>query len=150
MQDLRRLADRPTWLLGRAYARSRTLLNEGFGQEGLSGYHFRVLAALDEHGSLSQADLGRHAKLDRSDVVATVKVLASLLFFPAWHLLLASALVLWLGPGDPPSGLPVHAIYAPRADDLTRRGLAKADAIDDSSRPRSRMAALAEAALTAS
>ncbi|MCB9714872.1 MAG: tRNA (guanosine(37)-N1)-methyltransferase TrmD [Myxococcales bacterium] len=57
-------------------------------------------------------------------------------------------LVLWLGPGDPPSGLPVHAIYAPRADDLTRRGLAKADAIDDSSRPRSRMAALAEAALT--
>ncbi|MCA9553914.1 MAG: MarR family transcriptional regulator [Myxococcales bacterium] len=72
MQDLRRLADRPTWLLGRAYARSRTLLNEGFGQEGLSGYHFRVLAALDEHGSLSQADLGRHAKLDRSDVVATV------------------------------------------------------------------------------
>ena len=31
-----------------------------------------MLAALDEHGSLSQADLGRHAKLDRSDVVATV------------------------------------------------------------------------------
>lgn len=58
------------------------------------------------------------------------------------------ALLLWLGPGDPPPGLQIHAIYAPRGDDLTRQGLAKADAIEESSRPHPRVATLAESALT--
>jgi DNA-binding MarR family transcriptional regulator len=36
------------------------------------GYHFRLLAALDQYGPSSQADLGRNTGIDRSDVVATV------------------------------------------------------------------------------
>ena len=34
-----------------------------------------VLAALDEHGAASQADVGRRAGIDRSDVVATLNEL---------------------------------------------------------------------------
>jgi DNA-binding MarR family transcriptional regulator len=35
-------------------------------------YHFRVMVALNEHGPLSQADLGRRVAIDRSDMVAVV------------------------------------------------------------------------------
>lgn len=56
--------------------------------------------------------------------------------------------LLWLGPGDPPAGLPIHAIYAPSTDDLTRRGLAKPGGIDESPEPHPRTVALADAALT--
>lgn len=38
----------------------------------MRGYHYRVLAALDQYGSGSQADVGREAGIDRSDVVATL------------------------------------------------------------------------------
>ena len=56
--------------------------------------------------------------------------------------------VLWIGPAAPPSGMPDCALYAPSADDLTRRGLANEDAIADISRPRPGTAELARAALT--
>ena len=72
MSPLDRVAGRPTWLLSRANARSQALLTEAFAGEGLRGYHFRVLAVLDQHGPSSQADLGRHTGIDRSDIVATV------------------------------------------------------------------------------
>jgi MarR family transcriptional regulator, lower aerobic nicotinate degradation pathway regulator len=74
---LKRVADRPTWLLSRAYARSHNVLNEAFAAEGVRGYHFRLLAALDQYGPTSQADLGRHTGIDRSDVVATVNDLVT-------------------------------------------------------------------------
>jgi DNA-binding MarR family transcriptional regulator len=74
---LRRVAGRPTWLLSRANARSQGLLAEAFAAEGLRGYHFRLLAALDQHGPASQADLGRHTGIDRSDVVATLNDLVA-------------------------------------------------------------------------
>ncbi|HEY1178369.1 MAG TPA: MarR family transcriptional regulator, partial [Phytomonospora sp.] len=35
-------------------------------------YHYSVLAALAEYGAMSQAALGRHSHLDRSDVAALV------------------------------------------------------------------------------
>jgi tRNA (guanine-N1)-methyltransferase len=74
-------------------------------------------------------------------------------------------IVLWAHPQAPPSGLPIHAIYAPprpnpqtdpqQGHDLTSSpdlqiapGLAIADAIADISRPFTRAAALAHAALT--
>jgi DNA-binding MarR family transcriptional regulator len=38
----------------------------------MRGYHFRVLAALDQYGPSSQADLGRNTGIDRSDVVAAL------------------------------------------------------------------------------
>jgi len=77
MSPLERVADRPTWLLSRASARAQTLLADAFAAEGVRGYDFRVLAALDQYGPSSQADLGRHTGIDRSDIVATVGALVS-------------------------------------------------------------------------
>jgi DNA-binding MarR family transcriptional regulator len=69
-----RMRDRPTWLISRAYARATGLLQEGFAQggDGLRGYHYRLLAALDEGGPASQAALGRGTGIDRSDVTAAL------------------------------------------------------------------------------
>jgi DNA-binding MarR family transcriptional regulator len=74
-----RVRDKPTWLISRAYARSTGLLREGFeaDADGLRSYHYRLLAALDEWGPASQADLGRGTSLDRSDVTATLGQLES-------------------------------------------------------------------------
>ncbi|GAA1507586.1 MarR family winged helix-turn-helix transcriptional regulator [Nocardioides humi] len=72
MTSLHRVADRPTWLLSRANARAQGLLGEAFAAAGVRGYHYRLLAALEEHGPSSQADLGRATGIDRSDVVATL------------------------------------------------------------------------------
>lgn len=69
-----RIRDRPTWLISRVYARSHGLLNDGFaaGALGLRSYHYRLLAALEESGPTSQADLGRTTNVDRSDVVTVL------------------------------------------------------------------------------
>ena len=74
-----RVKDRPTWLISRAYARSSGLLNAGFDAHGsgLRGYHYRLLAALEEWGPASQADLGRNTGIDRSDVTAALAELES-------------------------------------------------------------------------
>ena len=69
-----RVRDRPTWLISRTYARSHRILNEAFAESGtgLRSYHYRLLAALDEAGPSSQADLSRGTSVDRSDVVAVL------------------------------------------------------------------------------
>jgi DNA-binding MarR family transcriptional regulator len=69
-----RVRDRPTWLISRNYARSNKVLNDGFaaGGTGLRSYHYRLLAALEEWGPASQAELGRRTSVDRSDVVAVL------------------------------------------------------------------------------
>src|SRR6476659_2311803 len=72
MSPLTRVAGRPTWLLSRANTRAQNLLQDAFAAEGVRGYDFRVLAALDEYGPASQAEIGRHPGVARSDVVATV------------------------------------------------------------------------------
>ncbi|MEU0436164.1 MarR family transcriptional regulator [Streptomyces sp. NPDC006290] len=74
-----RLKDRPTWLISRAYARSAALLAAGFeaNGNGLRGYHYRLLAALEQWGPASQADLGRDTGIDRSDVTAALTELES-------------------------------------------------------------------------
>jgi DNA-binding MarR family transcriptional regulator len=74
-----RIKDRPTWLISRAFARSSALLAEGFeaSGRGLRSYHYRLLAALDEWGPASQADLGRGTGIDRSDVTAALSELES-------------------------------------------------------------------------
>ena len=69
-ERLRRL---PTWLLSRAHTRARRVLTDALAAEGVRGYDVRVLAALAEAGPCSQADLGRLALLDRSDVTAAVE-----------------------------------------------------------------------------
>src|SRR4029453_16387193 len=72
MPALERVAGRPTWLLSRAHNRAQGLLADAFATEGLRGYHFRVLAALDQYRPASQADIGRYTGIDRSDLVATL------------------------------------------------------------------------------
>jgi MarR family transcriptional regulator, lower aerobic nicotinate degradation pathway regulator len=72
-----RLERLPTWLLSRAALRSHRLLSDVFVAEGVRGYDYRVMAALAQHGSLSQTELGRVAELDRSDVVASVNDLSA-------------------------------------------------------------------------
>jgi DNA-binding MarR family transcriptional regulator len=74
-----RIKDRPTWLLSRAFARSSALLAAGFEAQGdgLRGYHYRLLAALEQWGPASQADLGRDTGIDRSDVTAALGELES-------------------------------------------------------------------------
>jgi DNA-binding MarR family transcriptional regulator len=75
-----RLKDRPTWLLGQAAARASALLTTGFAAhgDGLRGYHYRLLAALEQWGPASQADLGRDTGIDRSDVTAALTELEAL------------------------------------------------------------------------
>src|ERR1700754_5161080 len=74
-----RVKDRPTWLISRNFARSSALLAAGFESAGggLRSYHYRLLAALDEWGPASQADLGRGTGIDRSDVTAALSELES-------------------------------------------------------------------------
>jgi DNA-binding MarR family transcriptional regulator len=69
-----RIKDRPTWLISRAFARSSAMLSAGFEKrgDGLRGYHYRLLAALEQWGPASQADLGRDTGIDRSDVTAAL------------------------------------------------------------------------------
>jgi MarR family transcriptional regulator, lower aerobic nicotinate degradation pathway regulator len=71
------MRNRPTWLISRAYARSSSTLNEAFesGGKGLRSYHYRLLSTLDEFGPTGQAELGRIAGIDRSDVVAILNEL---------------------------------------------------------------------------
>lgn len=74
-----RVKDRPTWLISRTFARSSGLLAAGFEShgQGLRSYHYRLLAALEEWGPASQADLGRGTGIDRSDVTAALTELES-------------------------------------------------------------------------
>jgi DNA-binding MarR family transcriptional regulator len=69
-----RLQGRATWLVARAQARAFALLTAGFEAHGngLRGYHYRLLAALEEWGPASQADVGRSTGIDRSDVTAVL------------------------------------------------------------------------------
>lgn len=70
-----RLDSLPTWLLSRAAGRAHRLLSDAFASAGARGYHYRLLAALEDLGPASQATLGRRAELDRSDVVTTIEAL---------------------------------------------------------------------------
>ncbi|MDN5856094.1 MAG: MarR family transcriptional regulator [Actinomycetia bacterium] len=74
---LERVAGQPTWLLSRANARSQTILHTAFTAAGVRGYHYRLLAALAQYGSLSQADMGRYTGIDRKDVAIAVAEIES-------------------------------------------------------------------------
>jgi DNA-binding MarR family transcriptional regulator len=71
-----RLAATPSWLLTQVATHAHRLSSDAFGTSGARGYHYRLLAALHEFGSASQAELGRRCAMDRSDVVAAVNELA--------------------------------------------------------------------------
>jgi DNA-binding MarR family transcriptional regulator len=71
-----RLRGTPSWLITRVARHASRLVSEGFAAAGARGYHYRLLAALEEFGPSSQAGLGRRVGIDRSDVVAVVNELA--------------------------------------------------------------------------
>ena len=66
----------PTWVLSSAATRSHHLLQRRLGQAGVTGYEYRVMAALVEAPELSQSQLGVAAALDPGDVTHTVRALA--------------------------------------------------------------------------
>jgi MarR family transcriptional regulator, lower aerobic nicotinate degradation pathway regulator len=72
-----RLRDTPSWLMTQAATHAHRLVSEGFAAAGARGYHYRLLAALEEFGPSSQAALGRRTNIDRSYVVAAVNELAN-------------------------------------------------------------------------
>jgi MarR family transcriptional regulator, lower aerobic nicotinate degradation pathway regulator len=70
-----RLDSLPTWLLSRSSGQAHRLLTDAFAAAGARGYHYRMLAALEDLGPASQATVGRRAEMDRSDVVAALNEL---------------------------------------------------------------------------
>jgi DNA-binding MarR family transcriptional regulator len=73
-----RLTDKPTWLISQVSTHAHRLLTDRLAAAGARGYHYRLLAALEEFGPASQASLGRRTSMDRSDVVAAINDLARL------------------------------------------------------------------------
>ncbi|MFM9373717.1 MarR family winged helix-turn-helix transcriptional regulator [Streptomyces sp. Da 82-17] len=67
-----RMAAKPSWLITQLAVHTRRLVFDAFADSGTRGYHYRILAVLREFGAVSQAELGRRSRMDRSDVVAAV------------------------------------------------------------------------------
>jgi DNA-binding MarR family transcriptional regulator len=70
-----RLTSKPTFLVTQAATAAHRLASEAFERVGARGYEYRALAVLEELGPSTQADLGRAARMDRSDVATTLDVL---------------------------------------------------------------------------
>jgi DNA-binding MarR family transcriptional regulator len=66
----------PSWLLTQSAMHAHRIITEAFAAGNARGYHYRLLATLAEFGPASQASLGRHTGIDRSDVVAALNELA--------------------------------------------------------------------------
>jgi len=66
----------PSWLLTQTAAHAGRLVADGFSSAGARGYHYRLLATLEESGPASQATLGRRSGIHLSDMVATINELA--------------------------------------------------------------------------
>jgi DNA-binding MarR family transcriptional regulator len=68
----------PTWLINQLSLHAHRVVAERLRTAHVAHrYHYSLLAALVEYGPASQADLGRRAGLDRSDVTAAVNELAA-------------------------------------------------------------------------
>ncbi|MFK3979942.1 MarR family winged helix-turn-helix transcriptional regulator [Micromonospora sp. NPDC050397] len=66
----------PSWLLTQTGNHAHRLVAEGFSSVDARGYHYRLLATLQDFGPASQAALGRRSGIHVSDMVATVNELA--------------------------------------------------------------------------
>ncbi len=71
------LMAKPSWLISEVSRLAHPLLTGKLAAAGSRGYHYRLLAALQEFGPASQASLGRHTAMDRSNVAAAVTELVS-------------------------------------------------------------------------
>ena len=72
-----RLRSRVTWLISQTGVHSHRLLSDALASADSRGYHYRLLAALDEFGPSSQAALGCRTDLDRSDVAEALNELSA-------------------------------------------------------------------------
>ncbi len=70
-----RVRAKPSWLLNQAAIPANRLVTESLAGADARRHHYVLLAALDEVGSASQAELSRRTMIDRSDMVATVNEL---------------------------------------------------------------------------
>ncbi|MDH2425889.1 MarR family transcriptional regulator [Sphaerisporangium sp. TRM90804] len=68
----------PSWLLGQTAGHAHRLVGDGFSSVGARGYHYRLLATLEDFGPASQAALGRRSGIHLSDMVAAINELADL------------------------------------------------------------------------
>lgn len=66
----------PSWLLTQTAGHAHRLVTDGFSAAHARGYHFRLLATLEEFGPASQATLGRRSGIHLSDMVAAINELA--------------------------------------------------------------------------
>ncbi|MER7442816.1 MarR family winged helix-turn-helix transcriptional regulator [Micromonospora avicenniae] len=66
----------PSWLLTQTAGHAHRLVADGFSSVGARGYHYRLLATLEDFGPASQATLGRRSGIHVSDMVATINELA--------------------------------------------------------------------------
>jgi DNA-binding MarR family transcriptional regulator len=66
------LMAKPSWLISEISRLAHPLITDKLATAGSRGYHYRLLAALQEFGPASQASLGRRTGMDRSDVAAAV------------------------------------------------------------------------------
>ncbi|MGW7817890.1 MarR family winged helix-turn-helix transcriptional regulator [Streptomyces puniciscabiei] len=67
----------PSWLLGRAAARGRSLVSGALAAEGQKMWHHVVLSAVRDLQPVAQADLGRSVGLDPKDLVGVLNDLQS-------------------------------------------------------------------------
>jgi DNA-binding MarR family transcriptional regulator len=70
-----RLRGKASWLINQLALPANRLVTEGLAGAGTRRYHYSLLAALDELGPASQAELSRRTSIDRSDMVAIVNEL---------------------------------------------------------------------------
>ena len=67
----------PSWLLGRAAARGRSLVAGALAVEGVKMWSHVVLCAVRDLAPVAQADLGRSVGLDPKDLVGVLNELQS-------------------------------------------------------------------------
>lgn len=72
-----RLRKTPSWLLTQTATLTQRLIGTALAGVGATRYQYAVLAAVEEFGPISQAELGRRCHIDRSDIVATLNELVS-------------------------------------------------------------------------
>ena len=65
----------PSWLLAQTANHAGRLVADGFASVGARGYHYRLLATLEDSGPASQAALGRRSGIHLSDMVAAINEL---------------------------------------------------------------------------
>jgi DNA-binding MarR family transcriptional regulator len=66
----------PSWLLTQTAVHAHRLVGDAFSSVNARGYHYRLLATLEELGPASQAELGRRSGIHLSDMVAAINELA--------------------------------------------------------------------------